>query len=67
MINYLINAVNAKKINAYFNGGLYPNRDIAFIAGDRNYRPDYITMKRIIGVMLDAMARQYVVRKDSCH
>ena len=54
---------NAKKLNAYFNSGLYPNRDIAFISGDYNYRPDHDTMKRIIGVMLDAMARQYVVKK----
>lgn len=55
---------NAKKFDAYFNAGLYPNRDIAFIAGDKNYRPDHETMKRIIGVMADALARQYVVRKD---
>ena len=54
---------NAKKLNAYFNGGLYPNRDIAFIAGDYNYRPDYETMKRIIGVMLDSIARQHLMKK----
>ena len=54
---------NAKKLNTYFNAGLYPNRDIAFIAGDLNYRPDYATMKRIIGVMCDAFARQYVLKK----
>ncbi len=56
---------NAWKIQQYFNAGLYPNRDIAFISGDESYRPDHLTMKRIIGVMADAMARQYVVKKGS--
>ena len=28
---------NAKKLNAYFNAGLYPNRDIALISGDLKY------------------------------
>lgn len=55
---------NSMKLDKYVNAGLYPNRDFALISGDYNYRPDHDTIKRIIGVLLDALARQYVVRKS---
>lgn len=57
---------NAYKLDKYVNGGLYPNRDFAVISGDYDYRPDHDTIRRIIGVMLDALARQYLVKKSGC-
>lgn len=54
---------NAEKFANYTNNGLYLNRDIIFITGDESYRPDEISAKRIIGVMLDALAKMYVFRK----
>ncbi len=49
--------------DAYTNAGLYPNRDIVYIPGDREYRPDQETIKRMIAVMSDALARQYLRKK----
>ncbi len=60
-INYV--SSNADKFEKYINIGLYPNRDIAFVSADRNYRPDHDTIKRIIGVILDSIARQHVILK----
>lgn len=57
---------NSYKLDKYVNGGLYPNRDFAVISGDYDYRPDHDTIRRIIGVLLDAIARQYLVKKSSC-
>lgn len=64
MNNFKYSKKNAWKLNHYFNAGIYPNRDLALIPGDEVYRPDHDTMRRVIGVMCDAMARQYVVRRS---
>lgn len=54
---------NAEKFSKYVNIGLYPNRDIAFVSADGNYRPEHDTIRRIIGVIIDSFARQYVLKK----
>ena len=54
---------NAEKFENYTNSGLYLNRDIVFITGDESYRPDETSAKRIIGVMLDGLAKMYVFRR----
>lgn len=61
-MNYV--SSNAEKFEKYINIGLYPNRDIAFVSADRDYRPDHDTILRIIGVILDAIARQHVILKN---
>ncbi len=54
---------NAEKFSTYISVGLYPNRDIAFVSADGNYRPEHDTIRRIIGVIIDSFARQYVMKK----
>jgi hypothetical protein len=54
---------NSRKIANYINAGLYINRDVAFISSDGDYRPDHRTMRRIIGVMTDSLAKQYLFKK----
>ena len=56
---------NSRKIANYINAGLYINRDVAFISSDGDYRPDHQTMRRIIGVMTDSLAKQYLFKKPS--
>lgn len=56
-------AENADKFGRYVSIGLYPNRDIAFASADGNYRPEHETIRRIIGVIIDSFARQYVLKK----
>lgn len=55
---------NTNKIKNYMNIGLYPNRDIALICGDQNYRPDPLMIKRIIGTMLSSIAVSHVYKKE---
>ena len=54
---------NSEKFANYANAGLVINRDIIYVAGEGDYRPDHGTIRRIIGVMLDALAKQFVFRK----
>ena len=54
---------NSRKIANYPNAGLYINRDVAFISSNGDYRPDHDTMRRIIGVMTDSLAKQYLFKK----
>lgn len=56
---------NTEKFRKYLNAGIYPNRDLIFIPGDYNYRPDETTIIRMINVMLDSFARQYVIKKPA--
>lgn len=56
---------NAWKLKLYINAGLYPNRDVALISADRKYFPDRELIRRAIGVMLSAIAAQYVMRIES--
>ena len=58
---------NSRKIANYINAGLYINRDVAFISSNGDYRPDHITMRRIIGVMTDSLAKQYLFKKTSSY
>ena len=53
------------KYDNYISSGLYINRDVLFLPGDKNYRPDYRTIKELISAMIGAIAREYVVRKES--
>ena len=55
---------NADKFIKYSNAGIYINRDIVFVPGDYNYRPDRETIMKMIAVMVDSFARMYVVRKS---
>ena len=55
---------NSSKIGKYTNHGLYINRDVIIIPGDRYYRPEQKVIKRMIGVMVDSFASQYVLRRD---
>lgn len=50
--------------DAFANKGLYPNRDVVYIPADREYKPDQESIKRMIGVMCDTLARQYIRRKS---
>ncbi|MBR4495245.1 MAG: hypothetical protein IKP14_11110 [Clostridiales bacterium] len=52
------------KYGKYLNCGLYPNRDVAMIPGDNDYRPDQSTIMRMLAIVLDSLARQYVIRKS---
>lgn len=61
-LNYIID--NVEKFENYISSGLYVNRDIVFIPGDKDYRPDYRTIRELICVLLGAIAREYVVRKE---
>lgn len=54
---------NMDKIDNYISSGLYINRDVILIPGDKYYRPDYETIKELIGVLIGAIARKCVVRK----
>ncbi len=54
---------NVKKINKYTKAGLYMNRDIQFIPSDGFYRPEQRLIKKMIAVICDAMALQYVVKR----
>ena len=54
---------NAEKIDSYISAGIYPNRDLAIIPGDQDYRPDHDTIRRIIGVIIDSIAKSHVVRR----
>ncbi len=56
---------NAEKFENYISSGLYINRDIIFLSGDKNYRPDYSTIRELICVMVGAIARRFVVHKDA--
>lgn len=53
---------NADKFENYMSSGLYINRDIVFIPGDKYYRPDYETIRELISIMLGAIARKCVTR-----
>lgn len=53
---------NVQKYRAYINAGVYPNRDLAMISADSDYRPDIDMMKRLIGAMLSSIAAQHVFR-----
>ncbi|MBR1796702.1 MAG: hypothetical protein IJ757_01615 [Clostridiales bacterium] len=64
MDNFRNQTRNAEKLNSYFNVGLYPNIDLGLICGDYIYRPDHDTIKKILGVMLDALGRRYVIKKS---
>ncbi len=55
---------NMEKLNKYINYGIYPNRDVSIVPGERSYFPDRILIKRIVGNMLTAIAKQYVVKKS---
>ncbi len=55
---------NVEKYGKYLNSGLYPNRDVAMIPGDNDYRPDQSTIMRMLAIVLDSLARQYVIRKS---
>ena len=50
----------------YSNAGLYINRDIQFISGDYFYRPEPREIKKMISVICDSMAAQYVLKKNDC-
>ena len=54
---------NIDKYGKYLNCGLYPNRDVALIPADSDYRPDQSTIMRMLAIVLDSIARQYVIRK----
>lgn len=54
---------NVDKYRKYLNLGLYPNRDVALIPADNQYRPDPDSIMRFIGITLDAIARQCVYKK----
>ena len=62
-LSYIID--NVEKYDNYISSGLYINRDVLFLPGDKNYRPDYRTIKELISAMIGAIAREYVVRKES--
>ena len=53
---------NVRKYREYINAGVYPNRDLAMISADSDYRPDREMMKRLIGAMLSSIAAQHVFR-----
>lgn len=53
---------NVQKYRAYINAGVYPNRDLAMISADSDYRPDREMMKRIVGAMLSSIAAQHVFK-----
>ena len=54
---------NIDKYGKYLNCGLYPNRDVALIPADNDYRPDQSTIMRMLAIVLDSLAKQYVIRK----
>ena len=56
---------NVDKIDNYISSGLYVNRDVVLIPGDKYYRPDYETVRELICVLLGAIARKCVVRRES--
>lgn len=60
-LNYIND--NVDKYRKYLNMGLYPNRDVALIPADNQYRPDPDSIMRFLGVTLDAIARQCVYKK----
>ena len=53
---------NVQKYRTYINAGIYPNRDLAMISADSDYRPNPETMKRIVGTMLSSIAAQHVFK-----
>lgn len=53
---------NVQKYRTYVNAGIYPNRDLAVISADSEYRPDREVMKRVVGVMLSSIAAQHVFK-----
>jgi len=55
---------NARKINDYFDLGIYPNRDIAYVSADDKYRPDIVIIKMAIAIVISSIAKQYVVKKS---
>ncbi len=55
---------NMEKLNKYINYGLFPNRDIAIIPGERGDYPDRLLIKRLVGNMLTSIAGMYVFKKS---
>jgi len=53
---------NNRKFEDYNNAGLYISRDIMYLPGDENYRPDEQTIAEMIMVMYSSIARMYLVR-----
>ena len=54
---------NAEKFEKYIGSGLYINRDILFLPGDKYYRPDHQTIREWITNMLSEISRKCVIRK----
>lgn len=55
---------NVKKIRCYLDAGLYPNVDLSIVSAGNDYRPDSEDIKRVVGTMLSAIARQHVFKKE---
>jgi hypothetical protein len=65
MSNIQYMSKNAQKFEKYSNAGLYINRDIQFITADYGYRPSPDLIKKMIAVICDSFADQYVLRKNA--
>ncbi len=57
------NLKNRKKYWKYPESGLYFNRDVLIIPADSKYRPDSQLITKMITVICDSLACQYVFRK----
>ncbi len=55
---------NSKKFEEYNNLGLYIGRDIVYVSGDENYRPDKKLIREMIMTMYSAIARMHLVKVD---
>lgn len=55
-----------RKFSKYSKAGLYINRDLQFIPADYNYRPEPVEIRKMISVICDSMAAQYVLKSTGC-
>lgn len=54
----------SRKFSKYTKNGLYINRDFQFIPADYNYRPESQEIKKMISIICDTIAAQYVIKKS---
>lgn len=54
----------SRKFSKYTKAGLYINRDVQFISADYNYRPEPREIKKMISIVCDSMAAQYVLKTN---
>ena len=53
---------NSKKFEEYSNLGLYIGRDVVYVSGDDNYRPDKKLIREMIMTMYAAIARMHLIK-----